>query len=147
MTTRKRQSVPLIVENHPDNYTGYPFITLIQHHENHLLTIIDNADEKNIRAYVLDYCGPEQVDEELVILVANEWYSNNSELYPLSIEFSRRGLRDQVQSIYRKFNINFVSRLIGPLLTFPMNETYNTKRKRKRNVPVGIEVQENKWDR
>lgn len=145
MTTRKRQNVPLIVENHPENYTGYPFITLVQYHERHLLSIIDNADDKNIKAYVLDYCGPEQVNEELVITVANEWYGTNSNSYPLSIEFSRRGLRDNVQAIYRKFNINFVSRLIGPLMKFPMNEVYNTKRKRKRNVPVGIEVHENKW--
>jgi len=141
MATRKRaKNVPLIIEPHPESYSGYPFITLLQYRQQHILTIIDNIDNKSIKAYVLDYCGPERVDEELVIEIAGRWYGKNSELYPLSFEFSKLGLASEVSRIYKKFNIDFVSRLIGPMVKFPMNDIQSTKRRRRKEVPSGVSV-------
>ena len=79
-------SYPLIIEQHPDNYTGYPFITLIVYGESQLLTIIDNQDKHNIYAYVLDFCQIEHIDEQLILKIANNW--NNNKNYPISIEFA-----------------------------------------------------------
>lgn len=141
MVARKRaKKVPLIIEPHPESYDGYPFITLLQYRQQHILTIIDNIDNKSIKAYVLDYCGPERVNEELVITVAEDWYSKHSNSYPLSFEFSKLGLANEVSRIYKKFNIDFVSRLIGPTSKFVMNETKSTKRRRRREVPPGVDV-------
>ena len=143
MAVKKRTrggSVPLIIEDHPSDYNGYPFITLIQHRNEHVLTIIDNADDKAIRAFVLDLCGPEKVDENQVVRIASEWYYTRNQRYPLSFEFSRLGLSDQVSKIYRTYNVEFVTRVIGPLPRFAMNEVQSVRRRRKKALSPGIEI-------
>ena len=143
MTKRKRtraNAVPLIIEEHPDNYNGYPFITLIQYRNQHVLAVIDNMTPKKIKAYVLDLCGPTNVDEEEIINVAAEWYEFDYERHPISIEFSKRGLSEHVSTIYREFNIDFVTRIIGPVPKFDMNTVHSIKRRRRKVVPPGMEI-------
>ena len=130
----RKTSVPLIIEPHPANYKGYPFITLLQHYDQTVLTIVDNVDSKNINAFVLDLCGPEKVSEEMVITIASDWYENRFTRYPLSFEFSRRGVMPEVSKISRSYNIEFVTRVIGPLPKFEMEKIKSVKRRRKRNV-------------
>jgi hypothetical protein len=132
--------IPLIIENHPDTYEGYPFITLIQYRDQHHLTIVDNATQKTIKVFALDLCGPEQVNEETIINVANQWYLNNKDRYPLSFEFSRLQLSEMVEKVYRTFNIEFVTRVIGPLPKFEMAEVHKIKRRRRKVVPIGMEI-------
>lgn len=138
--TKRGNQVPLIIEPHPVDYDGYPFITLIQHRNQHVLSIIDNASDKHIQAFVLDMCGPEQVDEELIISVAAEWYAMGEWTYPISIEFSKRGLAAESSRILRSYNVDFVTRVIGPLPKFPMSETKSIKRRRRKAVPAGMEI-------
>lgn len=141
--TKKRtrgNSVPLIVENHPDDYTGYPFITLLQYRNQHILAIIDNATDKQIKAFVLDLCGPSQVDEEAVIKATLDWFTHRRDKFPLSFEFSRLGMSNDVAKIYRTFNIEFVTRAIGPLPRFEMEKVHSTKRRRRKPIPSGMEV-------
>ena len=142
MATRKRtkHTMPLVVEKHPSDYTGYPFITLIKFRQNHILTIVDNSDEKTISSYVLDSCGPTKVNEESLIAIASEWYKNNRTNYPISIEFSKRGVVDQFAPILQTFNIEFVSRIIGPLPSFNMDQPICVKRRRRKPLPVGVEI-------
>lgn len=143
MTTKKRvrgNPLPLIVENHPKNYDGYPFITLIQYRDQHLLGIIDNTTDKMIKAYILDLCGPSQVNEEQVINVASLWYNESKDRYPLSFEFSKMGLSDEVKAIYRSFAVGFVTRVIGPLPKFEMGEVKSVKRRRRKPISSNIEV-------
>lgn len=143
MTKRKRtraNAVPLIIEEHPDNYNGYPFITLIQYRNQHVLAVIDNMTPKKIKAYVLDLCGPAKVDEEEIINVASEWYEFDYERHPISIEFSKRGLSNYVSPIYREFNVDFVTRIIGPVPRFDMSTIHSIKRRRRKLIPPGIEV-------
>lgn len=143
MTTKKRireNQTPLIVEAHPDDYTGYPFITLIQYCNQHILAIVDNASEKNIKAYVLDLCGPADIDEELVIRIAVEWFQTKKTQYPLSFEFSQLGISGDMSKIYRTFNTDFVTRIIGPLPNFEMKSVQSVKRRRRKPVPEGIEI-------
>ena len=141
MTTRRRKNkVPLILESHPDTYTGYPFITLIQYRQSHVLTIIDNSDDKRINAFVLDYCGPEKVNEELIISAAEFWYDNSSGRYPISFEFSKLNMTAETSKIFKSFNTDYVSRIIGPLPCFPMNESGKVKRRRRKAIPNGIKI-------
>ena len=136
---RKANYVPLIVEPHPDDYDGYPFITLIQYRDKHILTIVDNSDDKNIGAYVLDLCSPVGLDEELIISFVADWYEEKSSIYPLSIEFSKNGIAQKMSDIYRTFNIDFVTRVIGPLPRFNMSEQ-SIRRRKKKSVPKGMEI-------
>jgi hypothetical protein len=137
----KKNHVPLIIEPHPEDYDGYPFITLIQYRDKHMLTVVDNATEKQIGAFVLDMCGPEGLNEELIVGIVAEWYETSSDIFPLSIEFSRRGISEELSKIYKTYNIDFVTRVIGPLPKFNMTETKSIKRRKKKSVPHGVKVE------
>ena len=138
---RKANYIPLIIESHPDDYDGYPFITLLQYRDKHNLTIIDNATNKEIYAYVLDLCTPVGLDEKEVVEVAAEWHDASSQKYPLSIEFSKRNISGRMSQIFRSYNIDFVTRIIGPLPKFNVTDVISTKKRRKRPVPAGVQVQ------
>lgn len=136
----KQSPIPLIIQEYPPDYDGYPFITLIQYKKEHTLTIVDNYDARIIRAFVLDLCGPERVSEQVIVDVATEWYNANKTNYPISIEFARRNLTTETGKIYRIFNIEFVTRVIGPLPKFDMNEIISIKRKRKKPISPQVEI-------
>ena len=144
-TTKKTKSAekktaPLIVEPHPVDYTGFPFITLIQYRKLPMLAIVDNADDSTLRVFVLDLCGPEGIKEEDIIAVASDWYDNNRSNYPISIEFSRKGIVSSTSKIYRALNIEFVSRVIGPVPKYPIGDVKSIKRRRRKPLPVGVEI-------
>ena len=136
----KQASIPLIVEPHPRDYSGFPFITLIQYRKSPMLVIVDNADDESIRAYVLDLCGPEHVDEEAVIHAAAEWYATNRPSYPISVEFSRRGMTAMTSKVYRALSVEFVSRVIGPVPMYPMGAVKSIKRRRRKPISQNVEV-------
>lgn len=138
-----KTAVPLIVEPHPKDYSGFPFITLIQYRKQPMLTIVDNATDDIIRAFVLDLCGPERVNEELIIQVAAEWYATNRTNFPVSIEFSRLGLSPHTSKIYRSLNVEFISRVIGPVPKYPMANVKSVKRRRRKPIPSAAIIQLN----
>jgi len=121
----------MIIESHPEQYNGYPFITLIQFNERHVLTIVDNYNRKTIKAYVLDFCENEEVDEIEMINIANDWYKEGNPTYPISIEFAKQGLLTEVSKVYRTYAIESISRLIGPAFSFEMDLVQKIRRKRR----------------
>lgn len=127
-----KKATPLIIEPHPAEYTGMPFITLIQYRKQPLLTIVDNIDNDNVRVFMLDLCGPEGVDSELILSVADDWYRTKKSLYPVSIEFSRAGIQHQTARLYRVLSVDFITRVIGPAPLYPMNTIKSTKRRRRK---------------
>jgi len=132
--------IPLIVEKHPSDYKGYPFITLIKYRDKDLLVIVDNVDEKNIDAYVLDLCGPENVNEEKLIETVYPWWNERRYNFPVSFEFSRLGMTTTVSKIFRSFHIEYVTRVIGPLPLFEMEEVVKIRRRKRKTIPNGMEV-------
>ena len=139
--SKRGNPIPLIVEPHPDDYDGYPFITMTQYRKEHILTLIDNSDAKIVKAYVLDMCSQAGVNEELLISVAGHWYEQNGLYrYPVSFTLSQYGLAGEASKIYRTFNIEHITRVIGPLPKFEMKEIKSVKRRRRKPVPPGVEV-------
>ena len=136
----KGTTAPLIVEPHPRDYSGFPFITLIQYRKAPMLVIVDNADDESIRAYVLDSCGAERVDEAALISAASEWYTTNRSNFPISIEFSRRGMTPMTSRVYKVLNVEFVSRIIGPVPKYPMGVVKSIKRRRRKPISNSVEV-------
>jgi hypothetical protein len=136
------QPTPLIIETHPKNYNGYPFLTLIQYRKIPMLTIVDNIDNEVIRAYVLDLCEPEDIDKELLFQVAADWYDNDLNNFPISIAFSKAGMTKQTSKIYRVLNIELVSRFIGLASKFPVGNIKSIKRRRRKLISTGIEIVE-----
>ena len=144
-TTRKRSkhSMPLLIEDHAADYDGFPFVTLIQFRQEHLLTIVDNADDKLVKAYVLDGCGQARIDVQRILPVCEEWFKNSNEIYPLSIEFSKQGLSDIVAPIYHTFNVEYISRVIGPFPRFNLMDIQSTKRRRRKTISRGVSIHSN----
>ncbi len=130
----------LIIENHPSDYTGFPFITLIQYRKELLLVVIDNSTNSTIQGYVLDLCTPEGVDEGVILPIIEYWYENNRHNYPLSIQFSKMGLTHDSSKIYKTLNIEFITRFIGPLYHFPMNNIKSLKKRKKKPISNSIEI-------
>ena len=125
-------------EKHPKSYRGYPFITLIEFRDTHLLVIVDNISNKMLRAYVIDLCGCSKVDEEWLIKTANEWYKSNRAV-PLSIYISGKQLTPEFQSVYRDFPLLEITRIIGPVFDYDM-DTIHFIKKRQRKVPGELVV-------
>lgn len=130
----------LIIEPHPKDYKGYPFITLLMYRKQHMLAIIDNTNDQTVEAFILDLCAAEGINEERLIVVAAEWYEKSRDIYPLSIEFSKLGLTHETSKIYRSLNTEHITRVIGPVPNFPMNTVRSVKRRRRKAVPAGVEV-------
>ncbi len=133
---RKSQySVPLIVEPHPSDYNGYRFITLIRYNDDNTLNIVDNIINKQIHTYVLDLCGPEEVNEQEFIKIASQWYSaDNYKQYPLSVEFSRIGYSHISNKILRVFPVDYITRIIGPITEYPMSGYEKCRKRKKRSL-------------
>ena len=131
---------PLIVEAHPEDYDGYDFITLVRYNDTSHLTIIDNTDAKFINCYVLDLCKTVGIREETIIEVAQEWYENSSNDYPISIEFSKRELTGLASKIQRSFSIDYVTRVIGPLPQFSMKGTIKVRKRKRKPLPDGVKI-------
>ncbi len=130
---------PLIVEDHPINYNGYEFITLIKYNDTDYLNIIDNVCNKQIITYVLDLCGPSNLDEEFIINIARKWYVENKQNYPISIEFSKLNLAEETSKILRYFSIDYVTRVIGPLPEYNMGGPFKVKKRKRKPIPKNIE--------
>ena len=131
---------PLVVEPHPEDYDGYEFITLIRFNDESYLNIVDNINKKYIYGYVIDLCGPEQFDEEELIKIAYEWYYSNGDRYPISVEFSKRGLTDKASNILRVFPLDYVTRVIGPLPHFNMDGPNRVRKRKRKEISKGIEI-------
>ena len=131
---------PLVVEPHPDDYEGYDFITLVRFNDDTFLSVIDNVSKKYIYGYVIDLCGPDQFDEQSLIEVAYEWYNTNGDRYPISVEFSKRGLIERAQTILRAFPLDYVTRVIGPLPHFNMAGPTKVRKRKKKEISKNIEI-------
>lgn len=134
MATRKPKC-SLLIESHPRDYNGYPFISLIQYQDQTMLAIVDNMDDTKIQAYVLDYCGPENVDEQRLIRVALDWFENGRDSYPISIAFAKNNLITDTSRIYRILNVNFVTRFIGPANKYTISQCQTVKRRKRKPFP------------
>lgn len=124
----------LIIEPHPEGYTGLPFITLIQYRKEPILVIVDNVWDGAVQAYVLDLCGPEQVNETLLLEAAVDWYGSGGPrpVVPFSIALSRDGVSTLASKVYRSLRLDFITRVIGPLPTYDMSEATSIKRRKRR---------------
>ena len=129
---------PLIVEEHPKDYNGYEFITLIKYDGKNYLTIVDNITSDKVIAYVLDYCSSMNIDEEKIIKIANFWYENNRNSYPISIEFSKHNVDRDMAKVLKSFSTDYIVRVIGPVYKYNMKGPLKIKRRKKKSIPDSL---------
>lgn len=122
----------LVVEQYPDYYDGYLFITLIKYKEITYLTIIDNVTDKYVQCYILDRCAVEQISEELLINIAAGWFDRGCQ-YPISIEFAKHNVLHLSSKILKTCNKDFITRVIGPFPSFDIVKFKNVCRRKRKN--------------
>lgn len=129
----------LIIEDHPKDYTGHPFITLIEYNGEKFLTIIDNYNKKTVSAYILDSCDIKKVSIVKLLDVVEKWFNDDEKQYPVSIEFARLGLLEEFGSVNQQFTTGYVTRVIGPFPQYDMGRPSKVKKRKKKELPDNIE--------
>jgi hypothetical protein len=133
---------PLIIEKYPDEYTGLPFVTLIQYDNINWVSVVDNMIDGKITAYIIDLCASAGLSEEYILSVCDNWHRKHSDEWPLSIEFGRLGIERQMSKTYRQFMVDKITRLVGPVREFPMTNVQSIKKRRCRIIPSTVVVHE-----
>ena len=132
------KKIPLIIEEHPDKYDGYKFITLINYNDRNYLSIVDNVTKKHIVSYVLDLCTVNNVDEGRVIDVAIQWYDNFRNSHPISVEFAKLGIGKEMSCLIKMFSFDYVTRVIGPLPKYNMGGPSKIRKRKRKPVPKNM---------
>ena len=129
---------PLTIEPYPENYNGPKFISVIRYNDENYVNIIDNIYNKQIIAYVLDFCNAANVNEQHIIDIANNWFETEKN-YPISVEFSRLNISNETSKILRCFPLDYVSRVIGPLPEYNLDGPKKVKKRKRKPIPKNIE--------
>jgi len=130
--------VPIIKEEHGDNYSGAPYLTLVSYKHEPLVMIVDNYANKTLSGYVLDYCEAQMININTILKVAEVWWEQKC-IEPFSVSLSRAGIADSASLLYRSFQEQHIIRVIGPVPVFELNKIYGTKRRKYRELK-GIEI-------
>lgn len=133
--------IPLVIEQHPKSYTGLPFLTFIKYKNDDFLTIVDNSTAKMIRAYVLDLCNASDVNQERILETAQYWYDTCRDEIPVSFIFSRQKLTSDTNRVLQTFNLDYVTRIIGPVPKFQMDVVKSVRRRKKKPLPPNIVIE------
>ena len=138
-TTKK---FPLLIEDHPNEYIGHKFFTMISYNDEDIICIVDNSDDKSIKAYVFDYCDAENIDINPLLAIAKEWYRNGCQC-PISIEYAKNDMTEDSRKILKTLNISYIKRVIGPIYNFNLTKAKKIKRKKCKPI-TNLEIVNNK---
>lgn len=135
-----KRKIPTLIIEHVSDRANLHLLSLLEHRRDRYLVIVDNIDEENITAYVLDYAQQEGIDLRAFIGLAEEWLQRSDGQYPFSFELSRLGLTEATRRIYKTFDLAYVTRLIGRSFSFDLCTPIRVRRRRASRVPAGVEV-------
>lgn len=145
---RLQNILPLKPEPHPENYSGYKFLSLVNFSDASFICIVDNVLNNEIVSYVLDLF-PKVYDQNVqeleihLLEIAGDWFEKSRHKYPLSIEISRRGLSNVYSKILQRYPIDNVSRVIGPLPSYNMGAPIKIKKRKLKKLSSGITIVNN----
>lgn len=135
-----KRKVPSLIIEHVSDRGNLHLLSMLEHRKDKYLVIIDNIDDENITAYVLDYAQQEGIDLRTFIDIAEGWLEKQDSAYPLSFEFSRLGLTEATRRIYKTFDLAYVTRLIGRPFVFELTKPAKIRRRRANKIPVSVEI-------
>lgn len=137
MTKKKIPS--LVIEKASDRGTHF-YLSVIEYRKENYLVVIDNINDTEINAYVLDLAEQEGIDPKQLLSVITRWFYSASEKYPVSFEFSKLGITEATKRIYRTFEVAHVTRLIGNDFSYDIFDAPKIKRRRVSIIPTGVEI-------
>ena len=132
--------IPPLVAEVLEDRSNYMFLTLIEYKKVKHLTIIENIVGDEIKAYALDSLAAEGIDQDWFMSVATRWFYSASDRYPLSFELTKLGRHDVVQKLLKTFSTSSVSRLIGRVFSYRIDEPPKVRRRRVKAVQQVTEI-------
>jgi hypothetical protein len=135
-----KKRIPSLVVERAEDQGNYFYLSVLEYRRENYLVIIDNITEDGIGAYVLDYAQQEGLDLRQLMSVVTEWFYRGSYRYPLSFEFSRRGMAHMTNRIHKNFELAHVTRLIGNDFRFDLTAPPKVRRRRVSMIPAGVEI-------
>ena len=135
----KNRIPPLIIESTEDA-TDLNFLSVLEYRNAHYLVVVDNITDEKVNAYVLDYASQEKINTPHILSVISNWVKESSDKYPLSFEFSKLNMTQDVNKIYKSFELVNVTRLIGNVFKYSLQSPPKIKRRRITKIPAGVEI-------
>ena len=139
-----KRKIPTLIIEHVSDEGNLNMLSMLEHQAYHrrerYLCVVDNIDDEQITAYVLDYAQQEGVDLITFIKIAEQWLKQSNGQYPLSFELSRLGLTAASKRIYKTIDLAYVTRLVGRSFSFDLTTPVRVRRRRASRVPAGIEI-------
>lgn len=130
---------PLIIERIADD-TNLGFLSVIEFRRTEYFGIIDNITHTHVKAYTFENIRPDAISVNEFISTIIRWYYSESYYKPLSVSLSRLGLTSITAPLYKNFELNGVSRIVGnPFMYSQFNEA-QTKKKKIVPIPEGIPI-------
>lgn len=135
-----KKKIPDLDVERVNDRANMHFISLLEYRREEYLCIIDNIGPNEIGAYVLDFIEQEQIPASQFLSIVIEWFYSKSDKHPLSVEVARRGLTKAIAPIYKTFDTNYVSRIVGHAFQYDKMQKTKVKRRRITPIPEGIEI-------
>jgi len=115
-------------------------LSLVEYKTEEFLCVIDTMTPSVVGAYVLDYADQEHVDIAEFLTFVLRWYTDKRTEYPLSVEISKNGLTSKLSALYRTFDTNCISRVVGQAFGYQEEVKTEVKRRKAHPVPEGIAI-------
>lgn len=135
----KRKIPELFIERAEDSGNFF-YLSVIEYRRENFLVVVDNITSDSIYAYVLDFAQQEGMNMKELISIITYWFYKGSRTYPLSFEFSRLGISGITNRIYKAFELQHVTRLIGKDFSYDLLKPPKIRRRRANMIPAGVEI-------
>jgi len=135
-----KKRIPDLAVERAEDTGNYFFLSVLEYRRVNYLVVVDNISEDEVGAYVLDYAQQEGMDLKQLMSLITLWFYRGSDEYPLSFEFSRLGVANRTNRIYKTFELAHVTRLIGRDFVFDLLGTPKVRRRRVSRIPAGVEI-------
>lgn len=108
------------------------YFSVIEYKRQSYLCIIDNITPSEVSAYVLDFIEQQNIPVDSFLSTVTRWFYESSELHPLSVELTKLGVKAKMSTIYRTFDISFISRIVGQAFLYQSGSDTSNKIRRRR---------------
>lgn len=143
---RTRKTLPPLIIDKVSDQSNLLFLSLIEYKRHEYLGIIDDITDSHLKAYVIELNKPSVYPVNEFLSHSIRWFYSQSFNYPLSFFLSENGLTPNLTHMYKIFELNGISRVLGnPFMFKDLNESSSKKRK-VLPIPEGIEIRFKKAD-
>ncbi len=139
--TKKADQPELIIEDHPEDYTGAPWVTLVKYHDDKIhLVVVNCLAEEYLWAYALEAMSP--TEQNIFHIVCAEYWESVLYSEPVRLRVSmdqwlvERELTHLFGPKISGYYVDNISRIIGPVrYSTPLPPKSKVRRRKRIDVP------------